>query len=137
MERERFLGRVAAALRGADLPEIAIGKPSFQFQQQGGGDGFAVQISGDSTEVLNELAPGIVRALESVEGLKDVRSDGESGEKEVRISIDRTRAAAAGLTNLKGHRSVGGMRASIYNAVSEEAVDALIAFMAEFEKRHG
>ncbi len=40
----------------------------------------------------------------------------------------------AGLTNLKGHRSVGGMRASIYNAVSEEAVDALIAFMAEFER---
>jgi phosphoserine aminotransferase len=41
---------------------------------------------------------------------------------------------AAGLTNLKGHRSVGGMRASIYNAVSEEAVDALITFMAEFER---
>jgi phosphoserine aminotransferase len=44
---------------------------------------------------------------------------------------------AAGLTNLKGHRSVGGMRASIYNAVSEEAVDALITFMAEFEKSNG
>jgi len=44
---------------------------------------------------------------------------------------------AAGLTNLKGHRSVGGMRASIYNAVSEEAVDALIAFMADFEKVNG
>jgi phosphoserine aminotransferase len=44
---------------------------------------------------------------------------------------------AAGLTNLKGHRSVGGMRASIYNAVSEDAVDALISFMKEFEKSHG
>lgn len=44
---------------------------------------------------------------------------------------------AAGLTNLKGHRSVGGMRASIYNAVGEEAVDALITFMAEFEKSNG
>ena len=44
---------------------------------------------------------------------------------------------AAGLTNLKGHRSVGGMRASIYNAVSEDAVDALIAFMAEFERTEG
>lgn len=41
---------------------------------------------------------------------------------------------AAGLTNLKGHRSVGGMRASIYNAVGEDAVDALIEFMADFEK---
>lgn len=44
---------------------------------------------------------------------------------------------AAGLTNLKGHRSVGGMRASIYNAVSEIAVDTLIEFMSEFEKRNG
>ena len=41
---------------------------------------------------------------------------------------------AAGLTNLKGHRSVGGMRASIYNAVSEEAVDTLVEFMSTFEK---
>ena len=46
-------------------------------------------------------------------------------------------AQASGLANLKGHRSVGGMRASIYNAVSEEAVDALIAFMAEFERVNG
>ena len=46
-------------------------------------------------------------------------------------------SADAGLANLKGHRSVGGMRASIYNAVSEEAVDALIAFMAEFERTNG
>jgi len=46
-------------------------------------------------------------------------------------------AEAVGLMNLKGHRSVGGMRASIYNAVSEEAVDALIAFMGEFERRYG
>ena len=44
---------------------------------------------------------------------------------------------AAGLTNLKGHRSVGGMRASIYNAVTEDAVDALVKFMSEFEKDNG
>ncbi len=44
---------------------------------------------------------------------------------------------AAGLTNLKGHRSVGGMRASIYNAVPEEAVEILIEFMAEFERTNG
>lgn len=43
----------------------------------------------------------------------------------------------AGMLNLKGHRSVGGMRASIYNAVPEDAVDALIAFMADFAKRNG
>ncbi len=44
-------------------------------------------------------------------------------------------AGAAGLLTLKGHRSVGGMRASIYNAVPEEAVEALIAFMQDFERR--
>ena len=43
-------------------------------------------------------------------------------------------AAENGLTTLKGHRSVGGMRASIYNAMPEEGVDALIAFMQEFER---
>ncbi|MBT5007113.1 MAG: 3-phosphoserine/phosphohydroxythreonine transaminase [Halieaceae bacterium] len=46
-------------------------------------------------------------------------------------------ADAAGLLNLKGHRSVGGMRASIYNAVGEDAVDTLIAFMNDFEQRNG
>ena len=46
-------------------------------------------------------------------------------------------AGAAGLTTLKGHRSVGGMRASIYNAMPEAGVDALVEFMAEFEKKYG
>ena len=46
-------------------------------------------------------------------------------------------AKQQGLVTLKGHRSVGGMRASIYNAMPEEGVDALVAFMADFEKRHG
>jgi phosphoserine aminotransferase len=44
-------------------------------------------------------------------------------------------ATAAGLTTLDGHRSVGGMRASIYNAMPEAGVDALIAYMVDFEKR--
>ncbi len=46
-------------------------------------------------------------------------------------------ASKAGLETLKGHRSVGGMRASIYNAMPEEGVQALIDFMKEFERRHG
>ena len=46
-------------------------------------------------------------------------------------------ATAAGFDGLKGHRSVGGMRASIYNAFPEEGVDALVGFMKEFERRHG
>ena len=46
-------------------------------------------------------------------------------------------AAAAGLDGLKGHRSVGGMRASIYNAFPEDGVDALVHFMKEFERTRG
>ncbi len=46
-------------------------------------------------------------------------------------------AERAGLTNLKGHRSVGGMRASIYNAMTEDGVIALVDFMADFARRHG
>jgi phosphoserine aminotransferase len=46
-------------------------------------------------------------------------------------------AKDAGLVTLKGHRSVGGMRASIYNAMPEEGVDTLIAFMNDFANRNG
>ncbi len=46
-------------------------------------------------------------------------------------------ASEAGLKTLKGHRSVGGMRASIYNAMPMEGVQALIDYMAEFERTHG
>ncbi|HNV12074.1 MAG TPA: 3-phosphoserine/phosphohydroxythreonine transaminase, partial [Propionibacteriaceae bacterium] len=56
-----------------------------------------------------------------------------------RPDLDKTfvaEATAAGLTNLAGHRSVGGMRASIYNAMPIEGVEALIDFMADFERRN-
>jgi phosphoserine aminotransferase len=53
--------------------------------------------------------------------------------------LDKTfcsEAAKAGLVNLEGHRSVGGMRASIYNAMPPEGVDALVAFMKDFAARN-
>jgi phosphoserine aminotransferase len=46
-------------------------------------------------------------------------------------------AEEANLLNLKGHRSVGGMRASLYNAVEQVSVDALCDFMKDFERRNG
>jgi phosphoserine aminotransferase len=46
-------------------------------------------------------------------------------------------STAAGLDGLKGHRAVGGMRASLYNAFPEQGVDALIAFMRDFEQKYG
>jgi phosphoserine aminotransferase len=46
-------------------------------------------------------------------------------------------AQAKGMIQLKGHRAVGGMRASIYNAMPIEGVQALVAYMKEFEVQHG
>jgi len=46
-------------------------------------------------------------------------------------------AKKANMIGLKGHRSVGGIRASIYNAVPMEAIDALVAFMKDFETKNG
>ena len=48
-----------------------------------------------------------------------------------------SQAKKEGFVGLKGHRSVGGIRASIYNAITPEAVDALVSFMKEFEKKNG
>ena len=59
---------------------------------------------------------------------------------QARPELDKTfvaEAEAAGLTNLAGHRSVGGMRASIYNAMPAEGVTALINFMTDFARRNG
>lgn len=91
----------------ANLPVIAIGKPSFQFEQQGGGDGFSLQISGDSTAILNEIGVNVARSLASVSGLEDVRSDAEMGQREIQVSIDRVRAAAIGLTTREIADAIG------------------------------
>ena len=90
-----------------NLPPIAIGKPSFEFDQQGGGDRFSVQVSGDSTAILNTIGADVTRLLNTVEGLQDVRTDAEIGDREIQITVDRVRAAAAGLTAEEIARDIG------------------------------
>jgi phosphoserine aminotransferase len=58
-----------------------------------------------------------------------------TGDKELDAKFV-AQAKEAGLENLKGHRTVGGMRASIYNAMPYEGVEALVKFMTEFEKEN-
>jgi phosphoserine aminotransferase len=58
-------------------------------------------------------------------------------EKDTKTKAFLAAAAKAGLSGLKGHRSVGGCRASIYNAFPEDGVDALVEFMNEFERTQG
>tara|TARA_B100001167_G_scaffold126665_1_gene79076 strand:- start:309 stop:506 length:198 start_codon:yes stop_codon:yes gene_type:complete len=52
-------------------------------------------------------------------------------------SVFLEEAGAAGMGGLKGHRSVGGIRASMYNGCPMESVGALVGFMRDFESRHG
>jgi HAE1 family hydrophobic/amphiphilic exporter-1 len=80
-----------------EMPEIIIGKPSFQFDQQAG-EGFSLQLSGESTEQLAELSFELARQLRAVEGLESVRSEARDGEEEIQIIVDRQRAAQLGLT---------------------------------------
>jgi hydrophobic/amphiphilic exporter-1 (mainly G- bacteria), HAE1 family len=82
----------------ADLPEIIIGKPSFELNQQGGDEGFSLQLTGESTEVLARLAPEVVRLLESIEGLRDIRAGTETADREVRVRVNRERAVQVGLS---------------------------------------
>lgn len=81
-----------------NLPEIIIGRPSFEFEAQGGDESFSLQLAGESTEVLSRISPDVVRLLESVEGLVDVRADLGSGDREVQVRVDREKAAQLGLT---------------------------------------
>jgi phosphoserine aminotransferase len=58
-----------------------------------------------------------------------------TGDKELDAKVVAA-TKAAGFDNLKGHRSVGGLRASIYNAMPKEGVEALVAFLEKFENEY-
>jgi HAE1 family hydrophobic/amphiphilic exporter-1 len=83
-----------------DIPEIIIGKPSFKWDEDSGigGQRFSVQLTGESTEKLAGLADEVARVMSSVKGLEAVRSEAREGDEEVRILVNRERAAALGLT---------------------------------------
>jgi HAE1 family hydrophobic/amphiphilic exporter-1 len=83
----------------ADMPEIIIGKPSFQFDQgAGGASAFTLQLSGESTERLATISQEVAHRLSSVPGLEAVRSEAGTGEEEVQVIVDRDRASLLGLT---------------------------------------
>ncbi|HKU14223.1 MAG TPA: efflux RND transporter permease subunit, partial [Steroidobacteraceae bacterium] len=82
-----------------EMPEILIGEPSFQFDQQGPGKGFSLQLSGDSTERLYDLSFEIARQLAAVPGLEGVHSEARSGDEQVHVIVDRDRGAQLNLTS--------------------------------------
>jgi phosphoserine aminotransferase len=71
--------------------------------------------------------PTVAKEDRSLMNITFVTGDAELDKKFIAGAKER------GMINLKGHRNAGGMRASVYNAFPEEGVDALIAYMKEFE----
>ena len=82
-----------------EMPEIIIGEPSFQFDQQGPGKGFSLQLSGESTERLYELSFEVSRQLAALPGLEGVHSEARSGDEQVHVVVDRDRAAQLNVTS--------------------------------------
>lgn len=81
----------------------------------------------DSSEIFK---PTVFGASRSIMNIPFVTGNADLDAKFI------SEATAAGFVNLKGHRSVGGMRASIYNAMPEEGVEKLVAFMKDFENNN-
>jgi len=91
------------------MPEIIIGKPSFQFDDNAAGStSFTVQLSGESTERLAAISQDVAHRLSSVPGLEAVRSEAGTGEQEVQVVVDRDRASQLGLTTQQVAMTVAG-----------------------------
>ncbi len=80
------------------LPKISIGAPSFDYNDQSGGEKLRVYVIGESSEVLENLADEVIRRLEMVDGIADVRSEAEAGSEEVQLVVDRERARSYGIS---------------------------------------
>jgi phosphoserine aminotransferase len=113
---------------------IYIAKLVFEWLKANGGVAAIQRVNEEKAAALygylddSSLFRGTVAAADrSLMNVPFVTGDGDLDAKFVK------EAAAAGLVNLKGHRTVGGMRASIYNAMPLEGVKTLIAFMKKFE----
>ena len=87
----------------------------------------------------------VFKWLKAKGGLEEMKKINEEKAKILYDFLDESKlfkgtvvkeSKAAGLENLKGHRTVGGMRASIYNAMPKAGVEKLVEFMADFEKKH-
>jgi HAE1 family hydrophobic/amphiphilic exporter-1 len=99
--------RVVMATVTRELPDILIGKPSFDFSDDSPVQaGLDLRLRGESTERLAELAEDMVRVLRDIEGIASIRSAARDGEREVRIRVDRARAAALGTDSRRVAESV-------------------------------
>src|SRR5699024_404824 len=81
-----------------NLPSLPVGELSFEYRDRTGGQQLQVFVIGESSEVLVNLAEEVVRRLEELPGLADIRSEAESGTEEVQVVVNRERARAMGVS---------------------------------------
>lgn len=117
---------------------IYVAKLVFEWLQDLGGVKKMIEINQQKANLLYEtieqsklFSSPVYAANRSLTNIPFVTGDPECDKKFI------AEAKAAGFENLKGHRAVGGMRASLYNAFPLEGVEELVAFMKEFEQREG
>lgn len=81
-----------------NLPKLPIGELSFEYRDRTGGQQLRFFVIGESSDVLVELANEVVRRLEDIPGLADVRSEAETGTEEVQVVVNRERARNMGVS---------------------------------------
>ena len=114
-----------------DLPETAIGQPAFEYISQNSSEQVRVFVQGEAMQVLEELADEVAWQLGQIDGLADVRSEAETGNKEVRLTVDHDRARSLGLTSSDVATMVSGaMRGQTIQRIrgNEGEIDVVLAF---------
>jgi hydrophobic/amphiphilic exporter-1 (mainly G- bacteria), HAE1 family len=105
--RQQSPAAIMEAIR-KDLPKIAIGEPSFEQNRQGANEKLSVQVFGESSERLREVALEVERILRGAEGLTDVRLKASAEDWEVRVRVDRDKARLYGLSSQEVAEVVAG-----------------------------
>lgn len=106
-QRTQTPQQIKEAIR-KDMPRIAIGEPSFEENRQGSGEKLSVQVFGESTERLREVAREVERVVRGVPGLTDVRLKTSAEDWEVRVRVDRDKARLYGLSSQQVAEVVAG-----------------------------
>ncbi|NBC26613.1 MAG: MMPL family transporter [Bacteroidetes bacterium] len=115
-----------------DLPKIAIGQPAFEFISRNSSEQVRVFVQGEAMQVLQDLAEEVEWRLGQLEGFADVRSEAETGNNEVRLTVDHDRARSLGLTSSDVATMVSGaMRGQTIQRIrgEEGEIDVVLAFL--------
>ncbi|CUA84991.1 efflux RND transporter permease subunit [Pseudidiomarina woesei] len=119
----------------ADMPNLLRSEPKFGFG--GGREGVRVTLSGQSTDVLQQIATDLVPRLAKIEGLTDVQTEMDAGQFELVIRIDRERVHRLGLSSADIARTVAtalrGQRLRSYRGDPNGEIDLRVAFAKELE----